>query len=131
VGKGDDPKVPKTTAANGIGIKIGDDGEAAVAYDLDLCRIMGAWVGNFTSRKGGACEPAIHGGRRGGLHYRRRAGFLTPPPKARGKRPGLNRPVRPRRTGPRKAFYVSGDKIILQWSVGVWMCSNSPLTTSF
>src|SRR5258707_3890264 len=49
VGKGEDPKVPKSTALKGIAIKVGDKGEAAVAYDLDLCRMVGAWTGKFTT----------------------------------------------------------------------------------
>jgi hypothetical protein len=42
VGKTADPKVPQTTALKGIAIKVGEHGEAAVAYDLDLCRMVGA-----------------------------------------------------------------------------------------
>ena len=49
VGKGDDPKIPKTTALKGIAIEVGEKGEAAVAYDLDLCRMAGAWTGKFTT----------------------------------------------------------------------------------
>src|ERR1700710_572441 len=49
VGKGEDPKTPKTTALKGIAIKVGDHGEAAVAYDLDLGRVVGAWTGKFTT----------------------------------------------------------------------------------
>jgi hypothetical protein len=49
VGKGDDPKTPKTTALKGLAIKVGANGEAAVAYDLDLCRMVGAWTGKFTT----------------------------------------------------------------------------------
>lgn len=49
VGKTEDPKVPKTTALKGIAIKVGEKGEAAVAYDLDLCRMVGAWTGKFTT----------------------------------------------------------------------------------
>ncbi len=39
----------KTTALKGLAIKVGEHGEAAVAYDLDLCRMAGAWVGKFTT----------------------------------------------------------------------------------
>lgn len=49
VGKTADPKTPKTTALKGIAIKVGEKGEAAVAYDLDLCRFVGAWTGKFTT----------------------------------------------------------------------------------
>ena len=36
-------------ALKGFAIKVGEHGEAAVAYDLDLCRMAGAWVGKFTT----------------------------------------------------------------------------------
>ena len=49
VGKTADPKVPQTTALKGIAIRVGEKGEAAVAYDLDLCRMVGAWTGKFTT----------------------------------------------------------------------------------
>ncbi len=49
VGKTEDPKIPKTTALKGLAIKVGEKGEAAVAYDLDLCRMAGAWTGKFTT----------------------------------------------------------------------------------
>src|SRR5258705_13396050 len=49
VGQGDGLKTPKTTALKGIAIKVGEKGEAAVAYDLDLCQMVGAWTGKFTS----------------------------------------------------------------------------------
>ena len=63
VGKGEDGKTPKTTAEvaegnrggrqggrvalKGLAIKVGEKGEAALAYDLDLCRMVGAWTGKF------------------------------------------------------------------------------------
>lgn len=49
VGKTADPKVPQTTALKGLAIRVGEKGEAAVAYDLDLCRMVGAWTGKFTT----------------------------------------------------------------------------------
>ncbi len=48
VGKQPDGSM-KTTALKGIAIKVGEKGEAAVAYDLDLCRMAGAWTGKFTT----------------------------------------------------------------------------------
>jgi len=44
VGKGADGK-PLTTALKGLAIKLGPNGEAGIAYDLDLCRVGGAWTG--------------------------------------------------------------------------------------
>ncbi len=48
VGKNADGTV-QTTALKGLAIKVGEHGEAAVAYDLDLCRMAGAWTGKFTT----------------------------------------------------------------------------------
>ena len=36
---------PLTTALKGLAIRVGANGEAAVCYDLDLCRMAGAWTG--------------------------------------------------------------------------------------
>jgi Domain of unknown function (DUF6797) len=44
VGKGADGK-PLTTALKGLAIKLGENGEAGIAYDLDLCRVAGVWTG--------------------------------------------------------------------------------------
>jgi len=44
VGKGPDGK-PLTTALKGLAIKLGENGEAGIAYDLDLCRVAGVWTG--------------------------------------------------------------------------------------
>ncbi len=48
VGKNADG-TPKTTALKGLAIRIGDHGDAAVCYDLDLCRMTGGWTGGFTT----------------------------------------------------------------------------------
>jgi hypothetical protein len=45
VGKAPDGKAPQTTALKGLAIKLGEKGEAGIAYDLDLCRVAGAWTG--------------------------------------------------------------------------------------
>src|SRR5689334_7389745 len=34
-----------TTALKGLAIKLGEHGEAGICYDLDLCRVAGAWTG--------------------------------------------------------------------------------------
>jgi hypothetical protein len=44
VGKGADGR-PLTTALNSLVIKLGTNGKAGIAYDLDLCRVAGAWTG--------------------------------------------------------------------------------------
>jgi hypothetical protein len=45
------PEMPPGSqiALKGFAIKVGEHGEATVAYDLDLCRMAGAWVGKFTT----------------------------------------------------------------------------------
>jgi len=48
VGKNADG-TPKTMALKGLAIRVGEHGEAAVCYDLDLCRMVGAWTGGFTT----------------------------------------------------------------------------------
>lgn len=39
----------ETTALKGFAVKLGDDGLAAMAYDLELGRPLGAWSGKFTT----------------------------------------------------------------------------------
>ncbi len=41
---------PETTALKGLALKLGENSEAAICYDLDLCRAAGAWSGGkFTT----------------------------------------------------------------------------------
>jgi len=116
VGKTADPKTPQTTALKGLAIKLGADGEAAVAYDLDLCRVAGGWSGgkfttpmNLMSR--GEYPTALG-----------EVSFTTP------ERPGFGDPAagwkdpRPEPFGPLPAgqvrfrgFYVHGDQVIVKW----------------
>ncbi len=51
IGVGRNPDKTITTAAlKGLAIKVGEEGEAAVCYDLDLGRMAGAWTGGkFTT----------------------------------------------------------------------------------
>src|ERR1700761_2959920 len=51
IGHSEGGKAPKTTAPNGRAIQIGEEGEAGVAYDLDLCRVVGAGTGKATPPK--------------------------------------------------------------------------------
>ena len=48
VGKQKDGSI-ESTGLKGMAIRIGDDGKKAIAYDLDLCRPIGAWSGKFTT----------------------------------------------------------------------------------
>ena len=48
VGKQKDGTID-STGLKGMAIRLGDDGKKAIAYDLDLCRPIGAWAGKFTT----------------------------------------------------------------------------------
>lgn len=119
-GKGADPKTPKTTALKGIAIKIGDHGEAAMAYDLDLCRVVGAWTGKFTTPMNlmsrGDYPTAM-----GDVAFTTGEG----PGFVAGKAPQVWKDVRPEPFGPLppgqarfKGFFVNGQKTILKWDIG-------------
>jgi hypothetical protein len=38
-----------STGLKGLAVRLGDDGRKGIAYDLDLCRPIGAWSGKFTT----------------------------------------------------------------------------------
>jgi len=40
---------PESTGLKGLAVRLGDDGKKGIAYDLDLCRPIGAWSGGFTT----------------------------------------------------------------------------------
>jgi hypothetical protein len=44
LGKGADGK-PLITVAKGLAVRLGEDGEAGICYDLELCRVAGVWTG--------------------------------------------------------------------------------------
>jgi hypothetical protein len=48
VGKQKDGSVD-STGLKGLALRIGDDGKKGIAFDLDLCRPIGAWSGKFTT----------------------------------------------------------------------------------
>jgi hypothetical protein len=48
VGKQQDGSID-STGLKGLAIRIGDDGKKGIAFDLDLCRPIGAWSGKFTT----------------------------------------------------------------------------------
>ena len=48
VGKQKDGSID-STGLKGLAIRLGDDGKKGIAYDLDLCRPIGAWSGRFTT----------------------------------------------------------------------------------
>jgi hypothetical protein len=48
VGKQKDGTID-STGLKGLAVRLGDDGKKGIAYDLDLCRPIGAWSGKFTT----------------------------------------------------------------------------------
>jgi len=48
VGKQKDGSID-STGLKGLAVRLGDDGKLGIAYDLDLCRPIGAWTGKFTT----------------------------------------------------------------------------------
>jgi hypothetical protein len=48
VGKQKDGSID-STGLKGLAIRLGDDGKKGIAFDLDLCRPIGAWSGKFTT----------------------------------------------------------------------------------
>ena len=120
VGKGEDGKTPKTTALKGLAIKVGEHGEAAVCYDLDLCRMAGAWTGKFTTPMNLMSRgeyPTAMG--EAAFTTGEAEGFISSDANTPWKDP------RPEPFGPLpqgqarfKGFYVNGDKTILKWDIG-------------
>jgi hypothetical protein len=132
MGLGEDAASLKAGAAKGLAIKVGEEGEAAVAYDLELCRLVRAWKGKFVTQVkspagGESLAPA------GSVTFSTGnvAGLLIGPASrlagdAPDKTPAVNwRDPRSQPTGPlpagqaqSKGFYVNGDKVILKWEIG-------------
>jgi hypothetical protein len=48
VGKQKDGTID-STGLKGFAVRLGEDGKKGIAYDLDLCRPIGAWSGKFTT----------------------------------------------------------------------------------
>ncbi len=108
----------KTTALKGLAIKLGAGGEAAIAYDLDLCRVAGAWTGgkfttpmNLMSRgeyptalgEVAFTTAAVPGFGSGGTDWK------DSRPEPFGPLPGGEARFR--------GFYVHGEQVIVKWDV--------------
>ena len=116
----------KVTALKGLAIKVGEHGEAAVAYDLDLCRIVGVWTGgkfttpmNLMSR---GEYPTALGEQQ--ITYESGAGFELGPSE-RAKARTVPHWVDPRSEpfGPLpevryRGMYVCGEEVVLKWDLG-------------
>jgi hypothetical protein len=133
VGQGPDAKTPKTTALKGLAIKVGEKGEAAVAYDLDLCRMVGAWTGKFTTPMNlmsrGEYPTAM-----GEVAFTTGEipGFIAGEGKEAWKDPRAE-PFGPLPLGQArfKGFYVNGNKTIIKWDIGGTEVLEMPGATVF
>ncbi len=110
----------KTTALKGLAIKVGEHGEATVAYDLDLCRMAGAWTGKFTTPMNLMSRgefPTAMG--EVALTTEAVAGFVRGDVQESWKDP-RSEPFGPLPPGQARfrGFYVNGDKTILRWDIG-------------
>jgi hypothetical protein len=119
IGHGEDGKAPKTTAPNGMTIQIGEEGEAGVAYDLDLCRVVGAWTGKATPSKASSADEHATSVKdvvfaTGGV-----AGFLAAPAPANWEdpRPGAAG-VLPEGHARFEGFFENHNQTILKWNIG-------------
>jgi len=119
VGRGADGKSSKTAAPKGLAITLGEHGDAAVAYDLDLCRIVGAWTGKFTS-PAEALSRGDHPAAIGEVAFTTSeiAGVISGPAKEpwHDDRPAPTGPL-PAGQAQFKGFFVRGDKTILKWDL--------------
>ena len=138
VGKNADGTV-QTTALKGLAIKVGEKGEAAVVYDLDLCRMAGAWTGKFTTPMNlmsrgeyptamgevafttgavpGFSVAAVYDRREGDIATDRRSQTAATTAPWKDPRPEPFGPL-PQGQARFRGFYVNGEKTILKWDVG-------------
>ena len=107
-----------STGLKGLAVRLGDDGKKGIAYDLDLCRPIGAWSGKFTTEMNlmsrgdyptAIGETIFVTGDFAGLMPDASAGSLAP-------RKGFGPlPVDQVRF---KGFHNAGRSIVVRWHVG-------------
>ncbi len=129
IGKGEGSK-PKSTVLKGLAIKLGENGEVGIVYDLDLCRVAGAWTGgkfvtpmNLMSR---GEYPTVMGdvafstGDVPGFVEKTEGGNLINEDTANAWKDPRPEPLGPLPAGKArfKGFYVNGNKTILKWEIG-------------
>lgn len=117
VGKNPD-KTVKTTALKGLAIKVGPNGEAAVAYDLDLCRMAGAWTGGKFTTPMNLMSRGDYPTALGDVAFTTGevAGFQVGDAKEQWKDP-RSEPFGPLPNVKFRGMYVNGDKTVLKWDV--------------
>ncbi|MHA3773347.1 DUF6797 domain-containing protein [Verrucomicrobiota bacterium sgz303538] len=117
VGKNPD-KTVKTTALKGLAIKVGPNGEAAIAYDLDLCRMAGAWTGGKFTTPMNLMSRGDYPTAMGDVAFSTGevAGFQVGDAKERWNDP-RSEPFGPLPNVKFRGMYVNGDKTVLKWDV--------------
>lgn len=117
VGKQKDGSID-STGLKGLAVRLGDDGKKGIAYDLDLCRPIGAWSGKFTTEMNlmsrgdyptAIGEPVFVTGDVAGFELDAAATQLTP---RRGFGPLPLGKVR------FKGFHNAGRHVVVRWDVG-------------
>ena len=117
VGKQKDGTID-STGLKGLAIRLGDDGKKGIAYDLDLCRPIGAWFGRFTSEMNlmsrgdyptALGETIFVTGDFSGFESDASASALSPR-KGFGPFPASKARF--------KGFHNAGRQVVVQWEVG-------------
>ena len=117
VGKQKDGTID-STGLKGLAIRLGDDGKKGIAYDLDLCRPIGAWFGRFTSEMNlmsrgdyptALGETIFVTGDFAGFESDASASALSPR-KGFGPFPASKARF--------KGFHNAGRQVVVQWEVG-------------
>lgn len=127
-------------ALKGLAIQLGKDGEAAIAYDLDLCRPIGAWTASKPGEKDAAGKPTLGGKFVTPMNLMSRGEFPTAlgnvvftTPAAPGFSTGGEwKDPRPEPFGPLpdvkfRGMYLDRDKVVLKWDVGGKEVLETPL----
>ncbi|RYD79132.1 MAG: hypothetical protein EOP84_13435, partial [Verrucomicrobiaceae bacterium] len=121
IGVGRNPdKTVQNTALKGLAIKVGEKGEAAVAYDLDLCRMVGAWTGGKFTTPMNLMSRGEYPTAMGDVAFTTGevAGFQI----AKGEGAPEWKDPRSEPFGPLpdvkfRGMYKNGDKVVLKWDV--------------
>ena len=117
VGKQKDGSID-STGLKGLAIRLGDDGKKGIAYDLDLCRPIGAWSGRFTTEMNlmsrgdyptAQGEPIFVTGDFAGFEPDASSAALSP---RKGFGPFPTSKAR------FKGFHNAGRQVVVQWEVG-------------
>jgi len=108
---------PATTALRGLALKVGPQGEASVAYDLDQCRMAGAWTGKFVSPMN-LMSRGEYPSSLGSVLFTsaERPGMASAVRGWGDPRPELFGPL-PAEYARHRGFHVHGARVVLEWRV--------------